>query len=94
MLRFTLGKALYDGGDYQEAEQHLRQAIDLDAGYSAAWQCLGQLLLQAGRWPEALDILQQGIVAAVSAGDKQAEKVMRVLKRRADKALTAQAEEE
>jgi len=93
MLRFTLGKTLFDAGDYQESELHLTKALEFDPDYSAAWQWLGQTLLLAGRLPEALSTLEKGLAVASSGGDIQTRKVMEVLRRRALKAIRAQEEE-
>ena len=58
-----------------EAERHLRRAVQLDATQTDAWVMLAQLLSAAGRYGEALDVLS----AAVEKADKGG-----ILKARAD----------
>lgn len=90
MLRFTLGRALLDQKQPDQAEVHLRRAIELDPRYSAAWQWLTQCLLQLSQPEAALEVARQGIEAAHAGGDQQVEKILRVLEKRALKALAAQ----
>jgi uncharacterized protein HemY len=82
MLRFGLGKAHFDNGDWQQAEEHLRAAIKLQPDYSAAWQLLGQALHAAGDLDAALEAFTEGMLIAEKNGDQQAYKVMRVMRKR------------
>ena len=82
MLRFGLGKAYFDAGQWQEAQQHLHVAISLQADYSAAWQLLGQALHASGSLDEALVAFDRGMACAQNNGDQQTFKVMQVLKKR------------
>ncbi len=93
ILRFSLGKAHADREQWEAAITHLQKALEQNPQYSAAWQWLGKSLHQAGRLDEALATLNEGIEVAGEVGDKQAEKVMRVLKRRVLKALDEEEEE-
>jgi Tfp pilus assembly protein PilF len=86
MLRFGLGKAYFDNGEWLEAEEHLRAAIKLQPDYSAAWQLLGQAQQAAGELDAALDAFKQGMQIAETNGDQQAYKVMRVMKKRVESA--------
>lgn len=61
-----LGKVLYEGGDYQEAEEVLRRALELTAREPGPlWQVVGQLvslaaaLLRQGRVGEAMALLER-----------------------------------
>lgn len=82
LLRFGLGNEYLKAGDAARAVEHLRRAVALDPGYSAAWKLLGKALLAADRASEALAAWQEGIAAAERKGDKQAMKEMQVFARR------------
>ena len=82
MLRFGLGKAFYDAGEWQKSTLHLNAAIRLQADYSAAWQLLGQAWHAAGSLDESLAAFDRGMECAELNGDQQAFKVMQVLKKR------------
>jgi Tfp pilus assembly protein PilF len=82
LLRFGLGNEYLKAGDSARAAMHFRQAIALDAGYSAAWKLLGKALLAAGSSDEAFAAWTEGIAAAERKGDKQAMKEMQVFVRR------------
>ena len=82
LLRFGLGNEYLKAGDAESAAEHLRRAVVLDPGYSAAWKLLGKALLAADRRDEALAAWREGIAAAERKGDKQAMKEMQVFARR------------
>ena len=48
LLRFSLGSECLKDGDLVAAVDHLRQAVQLNAGYSAAWKVLGQAYSRTG----------------------------------------------
>src|SRR5512134_1363709 len=85
LLRFGLGNAHLKAGDPEAAATHLRRAVELEPGYSAAWKMLGKALTAAGRSREALAAYRQGIEVAEARGDQQAVKEMRVLARRLER---------
>lgn len=85
LLRFSLGSALLGNGEAAAAIDELRQALNFDSGYSAAWKLLGKACLDAGQREAAAAAWQSGISAAQSRGDKQAEKEMAVFLRRLEK---------
>ena len=85
LLRFTLGNILFQQKDYAGAEPHLARAVELDPGYSAAWKIYGRTLGAAGKLPEAITALNQGIAVATQRGDVQAVKEMAVFLRRHEK---------
>jgi len=85
LLRFSLGLEFSKLKDFPKAIEHLRRAVELDRGYSAAWRALGKALESAGRAEEALAAFRDGIAAAKRKGDKQAEKEMTVFARRLEK---------
>lgn len=82
MLRLTLARLLGARGDFAEAEQHLRAALDMDAGYTAAWKELGRVRQQNGDRAGAAEAWTAGIEKARENGDKQAEKEMTVFLKR------------
>ncbi len=82
LLRFGLGKGYLDAGDFARAAEHFRRCVEFDANYSAAWKLLGKALQEQGDQAGAEQAWQQGIAAAQSHGDKQAEKEMTVFLKR------------
>lgn len=87
LLRFSLGSEHLKAGRAGEAALHLRRAVELDPGYTAAWKVLGRALADDGRPEEALAAYREGIAVAERKGDKQAGKEMTVFARRIEKAL-------
>ncbi len=82
LLRYSLGNEWLKAGDAAQAVERLRQALELDAAYSAAWKLLGKALVEDGRTAEALSVYEQGIVVAETKGDIQAAKEMKVFAKR------------
>jgi Tfp pilus assembly protein PilF len=82
MLRLALGRLLGARGDLAEAEAHLKAAVAMDGGYTAAWKELGRIRQQSGDLAGAADAWRQGIEKARERGDKQAEKEMTVFLKR------------
>lgn len=87
LLRFGLGNEHFKAGHWQQAEAHLRAALEHDANYSAAWKLLGRSLASAGQHAQAIEVLRQGVQVAESKGDIQAAKEMKVFLKRSEKAL-------
>src|SRR4030066_327120 len=86
LLRYGLGGECLKLQRHADAARHLRKAVELDPGYSAAWKLLGKALTQAGAASDAMQAYRQGIEVAEKKGDKQAAKEMRgFLKRRGKK---------
>ncbi|HEX2567821.1 MAG TPA: tetratricopeptide repeat protein [Burkholderiales bacterium] len=86
LLRYSLGLQYAKSGDYEKATLHFSEAVARNPLYSAAWKGLAGALADAGRRDEALQAYRSGVAAAQKAGDKQAEKEMRVFLRRLEKA--------
>ena len=82
LLRVSLANALLAAGERAGAIRELRQALEFDSEYSAAWKLLGKTLAESGDAAAATDAYQHGIAAAISRGDKQAGKEMRVFLKR------------
>ncbi len=85
MLRFGLGKGYLDAGEPGRAVQHLRRCVELDPKYTAAWKLLGKALQADGDKQGAHQAWERGIAAAITHGDRQAEKEMNVFLRRLDR---------
>jgi Tfp pilus assembly protein PilF len=44
LLRYSLGSEYLKAGNFEQAAVRLREALDRDARYSAAWKLLGKAL--------------------------------------------------
>ena len=73
-------------GELVTAIDHLRQAVDQNPRYSAAWKALGDAHARAGSPDRAAEVYERGIAAAREAGDIQAAKEMEVFLKRIRKA--------
>jgi len=82
ILRFGLGQAFLKQGDTEQAIDHLLQALEFDAEYSAAYKLLGKAYSQTGQAALAIQTYEKGIAVAESKGDIQAVKEMRVFLKR------------
>ncbi|MSQ73133.1 MAG: tetratricopeptide repeat protein [Betaproteobacteria bacterium] len=82
LLRYSLGAEYLKEGDFAKAAAHLREALQRDPGYSAAWKLLGKTLAETGDVEGAIDAYEKGIVAAGERGDRQAAKEMTLFARR------------
>jgi Tfp pilus assembly protein PilF len=87
LLRYSLGMEYLKARDAATAAAHLRQALQMDREYSAAWKLLGQALADLGHAEEALRVYREGIAVAEKRGDKQAAKEMHVFARRLEKSV-------
>ena len=82
LLRFALGQECLKANELVAAIDHLRQAVDQNPRYSAAWKALGEAHARAGSLDRAADVYERGIAAAREAGDIQAAKEMEVFLKR------------
>ena len=89
LLRYSLGLEYAKAGDAARAAQYLRDAVERDPLYSAAWKALGKALADVGNSDEAREAYGRGIEAARKKGDRQAEKEMTVFMKRLEKAARA-----
>lgn len=87
LLRYSLGLEHAKAGNPERAVEYYRDALARDPLYSAAWKALGKALSESHRPAEALEAFRQGIEAARSKGDRQAEKEMTVFARRLEKSV-------
>lgn len=82
LLRYALGRECLKQGDWLAAIDHLRQAVDQNPRYSAAWKALGEAHVGAGSPERAAEVYERGIAAARQSGDLQAAREMEVFLRR------------
>ncbi|HTG97732.1 MAG TPA: hypothetical protein VL982_09820 [Burkholderiales bacterium] len=82
LLRYSLGVEHAKAGNHDKAVLYLRDAVERDALYSAAWKALGKSLIELQQNEEALAAYEKGIAAAQKKGDRQAEKEMTVFAKR------------
>ena len=90
LLRFSLGNAYFQAGDYDKAVVHLERAVEQDPGYSAAWKIYARSLAESGRREQAREAYASGIECARNKGDVQAAKEMQVFLRRLEKTRSEQ----
>ena len=84
-LRFSLGNEFLNEDDYILAAKHLRQTVQFDPDYSAAWKLLGKALTGQNCISQAIAAYRQGIKTAEAHGDRQSAKEMAVFLRRLEK---------
>ncbi len=82
LLRYALGQECLKAGDLVTAIDHLRQAVDQNPRYSAAWKALGDAHARTGSAARAAEVYERGIQAAREAGDLQSAKEMEVFLKR------------
>ena len=82
LLRYSLGLEHAKAGNHDKAVQYLRDAVERDVLYSAAWKALGKSLTELKKNEDALVAYEKGIAAAQQKGDRQAEKEMTVFAKR------------
>ena len=85
LLRYALGNELLHAGQPEAAAIRLREAVELDPAYSAAWKLLGRALTDCGDRSGALSAYRAGIETAHARGDVQAAKEMTIFARRLEK---------
>lgn len=87
MLRFGLGSAHFNEGNFPLAVSHLEACLAQDASYSAAYKLLGKAYLLVGEPGKAISTFEAGLPVAEKQGDKQSQKEMRVFMGKAQKAM-------
>ncbi len=66
---FSLGRAYVDAQQYEEACASFRRVIELQSGFSKAYQHLGEALRSLGKDTEAVAALTDGYRVAAERGD-------------------------
>jgi Tfp pilus assembly protein PilF len=87
MLRFGLGSAYFNEGNFPLAVTHLEACLAQDDSYSAAYKLLGKAYLKEGEPGKAISTFEAGLPVAEEQGDKQSQKEMRVFLVKAQKEL-------
>ncbi len=85
LLRLSLGQAYLKEKAFDQAIRHLKQALEFDSEYSAAWKVYAKALATKGDEEAAITAYTQGIAVAEKKGDKQAVKEMQVFLKRLHK---------
>lgn len=87
MLRFGLGSAYFNEGDFSRAVTHLEACLAQDDSYSAAYKLLGKAYLKEGEPGKAISTFEAGMPIAEGQGDKQSQKEMFVFLGKAQKEM-------
>jgi tetratricopeptide (TPR) repeat protein len=69
--RYALALEFEKAGNANDAVAQLKEVIQRDENYVAAYYHLGRLLAKAGSEKEALDIYQRGLDIASKVGDQK-----------------------
>ena len=64
LVRYGIGAEYLKLNQFDKAAEHLRQAVEKDPKYSAAWKLLGKALVDAGHKDEAIKAYESGIKVA------------------------------
>lgn len=82
LLFYSLGNEYLNLNMLDNAEKYLRQSLEMNPKYSAAWKLLGKVLTAEGKNLDAIETFTQGIQVAEERGDIQAAKEMKVFRKR------------
>lgn len=85
MVLYSLGNELFKEGNYAEAREHLRRAVEQKPDYSVAYRMLGRAHYELGENAEARDVFERGRGVAEANGDLQTVKEIDVFSRRLEK---------
>ena len=85
MVLYSLGNELFKEGDYVEARDHLRRAVEHKPDYSVAYRTLGRAHFELGEDAEARRAFEEGRRVAEANGDLQTAKEIGVFERRLEK---------
>ena len=85
MILFSLGNELFKEGEYAEARDHLRRAVENKPDYSVAYRTLGRAHYELHENGEARRIFTEGRDVAQRNGDLQTVREIDVFMRRLEK---------
>ena len=85
MVLYSLGNELFKEGEYPEARDHLRRAVENKPDYSVAYRMLGRAHYELGEDADAREVFERGREVATENGDLQTVKEIDVFRRRLDK---------
>jgi len=77
LLRFSLGKALYDAGRLPEAEQHLAAALEARSDWMVVAMLLAKIALQQNDWAKARALYEKGLELAIAQQHEGPEEEIR-----------------
>ena len=85
MILFSLGNELFKEGEYAEARDHLRRAVENKPDYSVAYRTLGRAHYELHENAEARRVFTEGREVAQRNGDLQTVREIDVFMRRLEK---------
>ena len=85
MVLYSLGSELFKEGEYAEARDYLRRAVEHKPDYSVAYRTLGRAHFELGEDAEARGVFGEGRRVAEANGDLQTVKEIDVFLRRLEK---------
>ena len=85
MVLYSLGNELFKEGEYAEARDYLRRAVENKPDYSVAYRTLGRVHFELGENAEARRVFADGREVAEKNGDLQTVKEIDVFVRRLEK---------
>lgn len=85
MVLYSLGTELFKQGEFLEARDHLRGAVENKPDYSVAYRMLGRAHFELHEDDEARRVFAQGRKVAEANGDLQTVKEIDVFSRRLEK---------
>jgi uncharacterized protein HemY len=85
LMHYTLGIEYLRIGNNQKAVRVLKNTIELEHDYSAAYRELGKAYVNAKLTKEAINVFHKGIAVAEEKGDIQTAKEMNVFLKRISK---------
>ena len=91
MAWFSLGGAYRDASRLEESARAFRRVVEINKGFSKAWQMLGQVLADSGQKDAAIAALTEGYTIAAGKGDRMGVKLAPAPKPAAGAAATGRA---
>lgn len=85
MVLYSLGTELFKAGEYAEARDLLRRAVENKPDYSVAYRTLGRAHFELGEDDEARRVFSRGREVAQENGDLQTVREIDVFVRRLEK---------
>ncbi len=85
MVLYSLGNELFKEGNYSEARDHLRRAVENKPDYSVAYRMLGRAHFELHEDAEARRVFTEGREVAEKNGDLQTVREIDVFMRRLEK---------
>ncbi len=74
LFRFSLGKALFEEGEFSEAEDTFRRCLEEKQDWLLALLFLGRCLMELRRSDDAVDVLRLAVKAAADQNHEDPER--------------------